>query len=177
MTSDEWYYNICEEVSQNSKCLSRKVGAILVIDKSVVCQGYNGPPRGVPHCWDRYYIDPKLRELLTKDGKTPDENDIRTVCPRYIAGFKSGEGLEWCVAGHGERNALINAAREGIRTKGAKMYMNCAVPCSPCLTEIINAGIEEIIITKEFYYDVSAEYLLKNSHLKWRIFDHLKGEL
>ena len=71
---------------------------------------------------------------------------------------------------------MINAAREGIKTKGAKMYMTCGIPCTPCLVEIINAGIEEIIVTKETYYDVSAEYVLKNSHLKWRIFDHLKGE-
>ena len=86
---------------------------------------------------------------------------------------KSGEGLEWCVAGHAERNALINAARFGIETKGTTMYMDCGTPCTPCLVEIINAGIEEIVITKEHYYDQSAEYLLKESGLKWRIYSHL----
>jgi dCMP deaminase len=176
MTNDEWYYDICVSVSKNSKCLSRKVGAILVIDKSVVAQGYNGPPRGVPHCWQRFSIDPKLRQLFADREVIPTDDQLNTICPRYIAGFKSGEGLEWCVAGHAERNALINAAREGVRTKGAKMYMNCGIPCTPCLVEIINAGIEEIIVTKESYYDVSAKYLLDNSHLKWRIFSHLKGE-
>ena len=111
---------------------------------------------------------------MTRDGTTPDERDVETKCPRYMLRFKSGEGLEWCVSGHAERNSLINAARMGIATKGAKMYMNCGIPCTPCLVEIVNSGIEEIIVTKVEYYDISAEYLLKNSNLKYRIYDHLK---
>jgi len=174
MEWDEWYHEICMTVAKKSQCLSRKIGAILVRDKTIVSQGYCGPPRGVPHCWERYALDPKLQALLTKDGKTPSEDDINNVCPRYIAGFKSGEGLEWCVSGHAERNALINAARHGIKTKGSKLYMDCQIPCSPCLTEIINAGIEEIIVTGFKFYDISAEYLLKNSSLQVRVYDHLK---
>ena len=174
ITRDEWFLENCNSVAKGSKCLSRKIGAILVRDNSIISTGYNGPPRGVPHCWDRYALDPKLQELLTQDGKTPSDEDIATVCPRYIAGFKSGQGLDWCVAGHAERNALINAARHGIKTKGTKLYMDCGVPCTPCLVEIINAGVEEIIVTKMVFYDVSAEYVLKNSPLKYRVYDHLK---
>lgn len=174
LSSDEWYYDMCVQVGKKSKCLSRHIGAILVIDKTIVNQGYNGPPRGVPHCWDRYLIDPALRNMLKEKGIDPDDPKHHNTCPRYVAGFKSGEGLDWCVAGHAERNALINAAREGIKTKGAKLYMDCGVPCGPCLVEIINAGIEEIIVSKMIFYDVSAKYLLDNSHLKVRVYDHLK---
>lgn len=171
---DMYFYGLCEEVSKNSKCLSRKIGAILVKDKSILSSGYNGPPRNVPHCWERYNLDSNLYKLLTKNGKTPSEDDINNICPRYIAGFKSGEGLEWCIAGHAERNVLINAARFGIATKNCKLYMTCGIPCTPCLVEIINAGVEEIIVTKIEYYDISAEYLLKNSDLKYRVYEHLK---
>lgn len=174
LSSDEWYHMMCVGVGKKSKCLSRHIGAILVIDKTIVNQGYNGPPRGVPHCWERYKIDPALRVMLRTRGIDPDDPKIHETCPRYAAGFKSGEGLEWCVAGHAERNALINAAREGIRTKGAKLYMDCQIPCTPCLVEIINAGIEEIIVTGLKCYDISAQYLLDNSNLKVRVYDHLK---
>jgi len=44
---DEWYHELCTVVAKKSQCLSRKIGAILVKDKAVVSQGYNGPPRGV----------------------------------------------------------------------------------------------------------------------------------
>ena len=175
MTWDEYFYKLCRTVSKNSKCLSRQIGSVLTTkDRTVLGIGYNGPPRGVQHCGKRYLNDPELRSLMKSKDMNPDDPVYHTTCPRYVLGFKSGEGLDWCVAGHSERNALINAAREGIATKGKVLYMDCGTPCTPCLVEIINAGIEEIVITKEHYYDISAKYLAENSNLKIRIYDHLK---
>ena len=184
MEWDEWYYEICTVVAKKSQCLSRKIGAILVRDKAVVSQGYCGPPRGVRTCDERWLVDQKMLDVADFKNKVNDFTGmddlyrmrLEGTCPRYVAemGFKSGEGLEWCVSGHAERNALINAARAGIATKGTIMYMDCGIPCTPCLVEIINAGIEEIVVTKENYYDESSEYLLKESGLKWRIYNHLK---
>jgi dCMP deaminase len=186
MEWDDWYLEICNIVAKKSQCLSRKIGAILVNDKTIVSQGYNGPPRGVITCDERWYADEKMREYAGFSGRDINSSGFETFykvmlegkCPRYVQemGFKSGQGLEWCVAGHAERNTLINAARFGIATKGLKMYMNCGIPCTPCLVEIINAGIEEIIVTKLTYYDQSAEYLLKQSGLKYRTFNVLKDE-
>ena len=192
---DQWYYELCTVVGKKSQCLSRKIGAILVRDKAIVAQGYNGPPRGVRTCDERWLVvnDSMRKVTIEKSVKHPGNDGISSFenidrnsdfykshlegkCPRYVPefGFKSGEGLEWCVAGHAERNSLINAARFGIATKGTIMYMDCGTPCTPCLVEIINAGVEEIVVTREHYYDQSAEYLLKESRLKWRIYDHLK---
>ena len=174
MTWDKYYYDLCETVAENTKCLSRTIGAVLVRDKSVIATGYNGPPRGVQPCGERFKTDPELRTLLKSKDMNPDDPAIHTTCPRYVIGFKSGEGLDWCVAGHAERNAIINAGREGACTKGTILYMSCGTPCTPCLVEIINAGVEEIVVTGEFYYDISAKYLLENSGLKYRVYDHLK---
>ncbi len=174
-TWDKYFYDMCITVSNNSKCLSRHIGTVLVRDNSVISTGYNGPPRGIPHCGDRHKYDINLLSEYKKLDPYFDEFITTKKCPRQILGFKSGQGLDWCVAGHAERNSLINAARHGIATKGAKLYMNCGIPCTPCLVEIINAGIEEIIVTKIEYYDLSAEYSLKNSSLKYRVFEHLKN--
>ena len=171
--NDKWLYKMCKNVASNSKCLSRKVGSVLVRDGVVISQGYNGPPKGSPHCDERYIIDPVLRENMKNLGKDPDDPNFHKCCPRQSLGFKSGQGLDWCVAGHSERNALINAASNGISTKGTKLYMDCNVPCTPCLVEIINAGVEEIIIVDYKYYDISAEYTLKNSTLEHRLYRHL----
>jgi len=175
---DAWFYNMCLEVAANSKCYSRKIGAVLVRDKSIISTGYNGPPRGVPTCDKRWMIDLKFAQKY-KDKLPTDETSVIGICPRRIIGFKSGEGLEICPAGHAERNALINAARHGIRTKGTHeepttLYMSCGIPCSPCLVEIINAGVSEIVITGTTIYDQTAEYLLENSKLKIRLFNFLK---
>jgi len=46
---------------------------------------------------------------------------------------------------HGERNAIYNAARIGVSTKGCTMYLSCDIPCCDCTRGIINAGISHII--------------------------------
>jgi dCMP deaminase len=95
-------------------------------------------------------------------------------CPRRVLGMKSGEGIEWCPAGHGEENAILNAARMGVCTKDTSMYMTCGIPCSKCLVKIINAGVSELVVTSFNIYDVTSEYLVENSSLKIRLFDFLK---
>lgn len=169
---DAYYYKLCQAVATNSKCLSRSIGAVLVKDKSIVSTGYNGPPRGTPRCDERWLIDNDFSEKYMP--MISDDSVIEGRCPRYVIGFKSGQGLDVCPAGHAERNALINAARQGIKTKETILYMTCGVPCTPCLVEIINAGVSEIVVTAFDYYDASAEYVLSNSDLKVRLFDFIK---
>lgn len=153
---DMYFMRIAREVAQNSKCLSRSIGAVIVRDKSVIATGYNGPPRGVDQCWKR-------------------NPTFERKCPRQVMGFKSGQGLEHCIAGHAERNALIQAARFGIATKGASLVCYCGPPCKDCMIEIINAGIIEIVYwdrgtTGNFgiFYDELSEYLIKQSGIMIR---------
>ncbi len=49
---------------------------------------------------------------------------------------------------HAEPAAIINAARRGSATAGAVMYMPW-VPCTPCATAIVDAGIKKMIGHKE----------------------------
>lgn len=55
---------------------------------------------------------------------------------------------------HGEMNAILNAARIGISTKGCSLYLAATdetglvwggPPCTRCVVEIIQAGITEIV--------------------------------
>jgi dCMP deaminase len=172
MNWDRYFLKVCKAIASNSKCYSRKIGAIIVRDKSIISTGYNGPPRGVPPCNERYQkeLDGSLCTVLEK-SKTTGYQDFGDMCPRKLLGFESGQGLEWCIAGHAERNAIVNAAREGVSVKGCIMYMDCPVPCSPCLVEIINAGISEIVITEFTHYDRMSEYLIKYSGLKARTYE------
>jgi dCMP deaminase len=147
----EYFMEIAKTVSTNSKCYSRQVGAVLVKDKSIISTGYNGPPRGVGHC-------------ITPDG--------RPGCPRKALGYKSGEGLQLCPAGHGERNAIVNAARMGIKVSGTRLYCNCGLPCKDCMIEIINAGIKEIVTISHGIYDELSKRLLKESGIRcWCVTD------
>jgi dCMP deaminase len=198
---DEYFYRFCVTAAGNSKCLSRKIGAVIVRDKTILSTGYNGPPRGIMTCDKRWLHDIEIRKEFNKrvtekgrsdlvisetsflvQGKLNEgrwKTEFKGICPRYVKdmGYKSGQGLEWCVAGHAERNAIVNAARMGMpELKECTIFMSCGVPCTPCWIEIINAGIVEIVCTEIAFYDFdrSSKYLLENSDLKIRKFDFIE---
>ncbi len=47
---DEYFMNIAHEVACRSTCNRAQVGAVIVKDKRILTTGYNGSPRGLPHC-------------------------------------------------------------------------------------------------------------------------------
>jgi len=127
---DIQFLQVAKVIAQRSKCSSRQVGAVIVKDGSVVSEGYNGSARGISLCQDR-----------------------NETCRRQKMGFKSGEGLEHCPAVHAEANAIAQAARNGIPTKGCTLYCWCTVPCKNCVGLIINAGIKRVVCLDEPLYD------------------------
>ena len=142
---DRYFLTICHSVATKSPCLSRQIGAILVRNCTILSTGFNGPPRGVPHC----------------EG----------TCKRKVAGFKSGEGMHLCHAVHAEENAVSNAARNGTKIDGSILFMNSVIPCSKCFGILINSGIIEVVIAKLETYDEHTQFLIDNSVIKIREFD------
>jgi dCMP deaminase len=134
---EEYFMEIASLVSTRATCLRRKVGAIIVKDRHILSTGYNGPPKGTPHCDE---IGGCMREKL----KVP-----------------SGERMELSRAVHAEQNAIIQAAKLGINIEGSDMYVTNQ-PCFICAKMIINAGIKKIFI-KEGYPDKNAEEILKEA--------------
>lgn len=66
-----------------------------------------------------------------------DDSDVRHERPvKY----------DWVL--HAEENAIINAARNGISTKGADMYVNW-FPCAKCAGMIVNSGIRRVFCDNE----------------------------
>lgn len=165
---DEYYFNIARQSARRSRCLSRRVGAVLVKDKSVISTGYNGPSRGIPTCDKRWELDPEFSAKYKNKLIQPLETD-KPKCPRHLLGAKSGELLDLCIAVHAEENAILNAAWHGIATKGATLFLNCGIPCFRCLTKIINSGIEEVVVTNvDSFFDDNSRYLLYNSNIRIR---------
>ena len=156
---DEYFYNMCRNAARNSKCLSRRIGAILVNDnKGIFATGYNGPPTGIVRCDYRDDLGIELEE---------------GVCPRKTLGYKSGEGLEICIAAHAEANAINMCARDGFKAEGATMYMTCGIPCKECMIKIIQVKIKELVLTSMESYDNISVWLLKNSNIKVRLYDFI----
>ncbi len=110
-----YFMGIADLVSTRATCIRRRVGAVLVKDKRILCSGYNGAPTGIAHC-------------------------DQTGCLRAKLNVPSGEKHELCRGVHAEQNAIIQAACHGISVKNATLYCTHQ-PCSICSKMIINAGI------------------------------------
>ena len=137
---DESFMKMAELAATRSTCLRRQVGAVIVQDRHVIATGYNGAPKGVPHCSE-------------KGG-----------CLREQMGIPSGERHELCRALHAEQNAIIQAATLAQSIEGATMYITNQ-PCIICAKMIINAGIERIVV-RDGYPDQFAVDMLAEAGLK-----------
>ena len=138
---DEYFLEVAHLVSKRATCLRRRVGAVLVKEKKILATGYNGAPSGLKHCLD-------------------------TGCLRKKYKVPSGERHELCRGLHAEQNVILQAALYGTSTKGSMLYITNQ-PCIICAKMLINAGIEEIIITGD-YPDKLARNFLKEAKIKVR---------
>lgn len=192
MKWDSYCMEIAKTVSINSKCQSRKIGAIIVTqDNRLVSSGYNGAPSHIDPCYKRIFPitapdghkilivpgDSTLRaESWETDGRyREDRRDViwneHGICPRYLVGYTSGQGMQYCPAQHAEENCIHTAALLGVSTRGTRMYCFCPTPCVHCCGAIINAGIVEVVCTslKEYQDEVSSLEMFEQAGVKVRI--------
>ena len=121
---ERYFMDIAKVVATRSTCLRHHVGAVITRDRQIVSTGYNGAPRGIPHCLD-------------------------TGCIRDKENIESGTHAEKCIAVHAEQNAIIQAALHGVSTKYATIYITHQ-PCIICAKMIINAGIRRVVYDEEY---------------------------
>lgn len=133
-TFHEIFMEIAYAWAKRATCLRRNVGAVLAKDKQQLTAGYNGAPRGVPHC----------AEL--------------GGCLRQKLGIPSGQRHEICRGTHAEQNAITQAAKFGISIEGGTLYCNC-FPCVICTKMILNAGITTVVYDSDYDDPLSKEIL------------------
>ncbi len=126
---DDYFMQIAVMVATRATCDRKHVGAVIVVNKTIISTGYNGSPKGMPHC------DDVGHEMKDMGGR---QSCVRTV--------------------HGEANALAQAAKTGASVDGGTLYTT-ASPCYDCLKLIINAGIVRVVCKEFYSsrYGMSAE--------------------
>ena len=153
-------------------CYARQVGAVVVDPElnKIVGTGYNGPPKGVPHCDTEEHLNhvvwtqlsPIERDLIgfkpiTKEEFVQKYTDCKT-CPRRLVMAGSGQRLELCSCVHAEANAIVNAAQN---LSGCYIFCWCPLPCVECSKLIINSGIKKVYCYKEEKdYSVGSRFIL-----------------
>lgn len=132
--------------STRSTCLAFPVGAIIVKDRQIISTGYNGSPSGTSHCTEQGFCYLGLVSCA----------DSHSMPSRAV---------------HAEANAIAQAAKHGLSTEGAAIYVTLE-PCISCLKLIISAGIHQVFYGKSF-----KECPVKNSFIEAEIVTLTKLEV
>jgi len=120
---DEFFLDLAKLWSTMSTCSRRQVGAVVVQDRKVIGNGFNGVPHNKLHC---------------SDGG----------CPRGQLSYADvPAGADYnqfpCFAIHAEHNAILQAGLAECR--GGTLYVTDK-PCTQCSNLIEHAGIERIVV-------------------------------
>jgi dCMP deaminase len=126
-------------VDQAARCNCRKtpVGAIIVRDDRVISTGYNGTIAGFDNCID---------------GSCPRCADETVI---------SGTELDRCICVHAEQNALLAAARFGVRVKRAMCWVTNE-PCLDCTKALIQAELAEVYYWRPYRLEASRDELRRS---------------
>src|SRR5574344_2302773 len=82
---DKRYMKMAEIWSENSYCQRRKVGALIVKDKMIISDGYNGTPSGFENvCEDEHYVTKPYvlhaeANAITKIARSSNSSDGATM--------------------------------------------------------------------------------------------------
>jgi dCMP deaminase len=178
---DEYFMRQVYLAASKSKDTRTKIGAVLVKDKAVISQGYNGMPIGV--------LEKKPKETVSSLGPY-----LLYVCEQY--GYTKNSFLEemtpdiqrrferptkYFYMCHAEANSIFLAARNGIKTLGSHIYTQ-GIPCADCAKAIIQAGIKKITVHKQWpmhegykEHAIHSRYMLQEAGIHVTIFDKELG--
>ncbi|AFZ20310.1 deoxycytidylate deaminase [Allocoleopsis franciscana] len=151
-TWNEYFLMLAKLAATRSTCLAFPVGAVIVKNKQILATGYNGSPAGSAHCTEQGYCYPGLSSC----------DASKTLPSRAV---------------HAEANAIAQAAKHGISTEGASIYVTLE-PCLSCLKLVISAGIREVFYETPF--NSGESLLVRDSFIKESLVDlkqiHLSEE-
>lgn len=112
---------IADAVSLRMSCDRARVGAVIAsADNRILTTGYGGAPSGVPSC------DEVGHDLIEINGR---QSCVRTI--------------------HAEKNAIITAARHGVKLGGGTLYTT-ASPCRDCFMATLQVGVKRIVYGAEY---------------------------
>lgn len=110
-------------------CGRIQVGCVFAQDDRSVASGYNGAPKGMPHC-----------------ACTPED-------------YRRRDEIGPClIASHAESNTIAWAARTGAVLLGSTCYTTLS-PCLNCAHLIVNAGASRVVMDRLYPDTSGVEFL------------------
>ena len=141
---DKRYLRMARIWSENSYAIRRQVGALVVKDRMIISDGYNGTPSGF--------------ENICEDAICQKPND--PYCPGgpecFNCEFVKLKTKPYVL--HAEANALSKLAKSLNNSEGATLYVTDE-PCLECSKMIIQAGIRRVVFWRDYHTHDGTELL------------------
>lgn len=138
------YLRMAREWAQNSHALRKKVGCLVVKDKMIISDGFNGTPHGFPNECEYH-----------EEGQFPPSKVLVT----------RKEVL------HAEANAITKLAKSSQSSDGATIYVTLS-PCYECSKLMVQSGIKRVVF-QEVYRDTSSLEFLRKAGVEITRIEHL----
>jgi len=166
-TPEEMFMTSAYIISLKSRCIKRKVGAVIVKCENIIASGYNDVPLTSPEsnllyktCIEEYgycYRD-NVKGLFSAPeykGETIDKRKAQETKDIF------NSHLDLCRAVHAEERSILQFAKlGGMSLENSIMYVT-SFPCQLCSKKIIESGIEEVIYCEPYPNKEGRELLIK----------------
>lgn len=148
--------------------LSRQIGVVVTKDDEILAEGVNDCPKAFGGLYWSLFKEGKFIDVqegrdytLGYDSNKIEQQkmidsiltELELECndenTKKIKSAGIGSLTEFGRVVHGEMEALMMCARNGISTKGCSMYMT-TFPCHNCAKHIIAAGIEKVVYIEPY---------------------------
>lgn len=119
---DKSFLRMAIEFSRHSKCVSKKVCALLVKDNRIISLGINGTLPGWKNC-----------------------------CDVFDSNFDREEHHKWSLKNelHAEVSALSYCTRTGMSAEGSTLYCTL-MPCDSCALSIAAVKVKRVVYYQEY---------------------------
>jgi dCMP deaminase len=128
------------QAAQLSHARRLKVGAVIVVDDTVISYGYNGMPAG----WDNNCEDESVEVYSGFEGAI--HRTVLKTKPEVL---------------HAESNAIAKLARSSNRGLGADLFVTHS-PCLGCAKLIFQSGIRRVFYAEDYRDDSGIQFLTRS---------------
>lgn len=159
---DETWLNVAQVLSEQSTCLRRAVGCVLLDSRGhVASTGWNGVASKQPHCNEVLIMRHPADAVHVDSPDYWDEPTYPNACPGAKA--PSGTQLDACQAIHAEQNALLQCAN-------VYDISTCYVthsPCVACTKLLMSTSCQRIVFLQPYAHDEPARKLWSSMGRDW----------
>jgi deoxycytidylate deaminase len=186
----EMYMGIAYTASLQSRCVKRRVGAVIVDEKynAILSVAFNENPHPIEPCIIKYkkcYRDvyktkyfkrlEKLKQKCPRCGK-----ELRGLKPPFLCEcgldldktMLSDKAMNRCTAVHAEEKAILNIGSRNI--SGCTLYTT-TFPCFTCAQKIVHSQLASVVYV-EPYPDQDSVDFLDEAGISIRKFEGIKAK-